>query len=233
MSFARRLVVFLLLLALLGGAVLATPWVVAALRWMEAAGPLGHAVFVVFYVACSMAFVPASLLEGSAGFLYGPVWGIPIASALGTLGGCASFLLGRTLLRSRVERRAAEDPRWASIDRALAEHGPNLVFWLRVAPLAPFNALHLPLGTTSISLREFALATCLGHLFPVVVFVWTGSTVESLTALAEGRPAPPAWASVAGLLVTVAATVGVTRVARRVLARTLEPAPAPVAVPEG
>lgn len=214
---ARQVGAVLILVALLAGVLALTPWLVAGLRWVEAAGPVGHVLFVALYLVCSVLLVPASILEGAAGFLYGPVWGVPVASVLGTLGACCSFLLGRTLLRKRVEARAAKDHRWASVDRALGEHGPKLVFWLRLSPLAPFNALHLPLGTTRIPLSAFAAATMLGHLFPVVVFVFTGSTVDSLTDLAEGRPAPPMWGSVAGLLLTLVATAAVTRIARRVV----------------
>ena len=53
------------------------------LQWMEAQGPVGHLYFALFYVACTLVMVPASILEASAGFLYGPLWGIVIASALG------------------------------------------------------------------------------------------------------------------------------------------------------
>lgn len=213
----------LLLAGLLAAVLAATPWLVAGLRWVEAAGPAGHLMFVGLYVVCSVMLVPASILEAAAGFLYGPILGVPVASLLGTLGASVSFLLGRTLLRRRVEARVARDPRWAAMDRAVGERGAELVFWLRLSPLAPFNALHLPLGLTRISLPAFAAATALGHLFPVVAFVFTGATVDSLTDLAQGRPAPPMWASIAGLLLTVVATVAVTRLARRVVDRATEP----------
>jgi uncharacterized membrane protein YdjX (TVP38/TMEM64 family) len=170
--------------------------------------------------------VPASILEAGSGFLYGPLWGIPVASGIGTLAATMAFLLGRTLLRGVVERRIARDPRWASIDRAVGANGRELVFLLRLSPLAPFNILNYALGLTRVSVLDFALGTALGHLFPVVVFVYTGSTVASAMDLVD-RPATPSWATAIGLVLTLVATVGVTRFAKRALDQALAAQAAP------
>jgi uncharacterized membrane protein YdjX (TVP38/TMEM64 family) len=190
------------------------------LRWMDEQGPLGHLWFALFYVAATLVMVPASILEASAGFLYGPLWGIPIASALGTASATLSFWLGRTILRGVIERRIARDPMFLQVDKAIGQHGRQLVVLLRLSPLTPFNIFNYGLGISRISTLDFALGTALGHLFPVIVFVWTGSSVADATALAEG-PEIPRWATVVGLLLTVVATIGVTRFARRALSQTL------------
>lgn len=190
------------------------------LQWMDEQGPLGDVLFVLFYVGSTLLMVPASILEAGAGFLYGPLWAIPVASAVGTGSATLSFLLGRTLLRRMVERRIADDPRWTAIDRAVGASGRELVFLLRLSPLAPFNVMSYALGLTRVSVFDFALGTALGHLFPVVVFVYTGSTVASAMDLVD-RPATPSWATAIGLVLTLVATVGVSRFAKRALDQAL------------
>ena len=199
----------------------ATPTLAAWLQWMDEQGPLGDALFGLLYLGATLTMVPASLLEGGAGFLYGALWGVPVASLLGTGSAVVSFLLGRTLFRPFVLRRIADSPRWSAIDRAIGTDGLRLVLLLRLSPLAPFNALSSGLGATPVSLRDFALGTFFGHLFPAVVFVWTGSTVASVLELVEG-PSLPVWVSAIGLVLTVLATVGVSRFAKRALDQALD-----------
>ena len=190
------------------------------LQWMDEQGPAGDLLFVGFYVGSTLLMVPASILEAGAGFLYGPIWAIPVACAIGTAAATVSFLLGRTLLRGVIERRIARDARWSAIDRAVGVRGRELVFLLRLSPLAPFNLVSYALGLTRVSVRDFALGTALGHLFPVIVFSYTGSTVASAMDLVD-RPATPPWATAIGLLLTVLATVGVSRFAKRALDQAL------------
>jgi uncharacterized membrane protein YdjX (TVP38/TMEM64 family) len=201
------------------------------LQWMDEQGPAGDALFVAFFVGCTLLMVPASILEAGAGFLYGPIWGIPVASAVGTAAATISFVLGRTLLRGVIERRIARDPRFGAIDRAVGARGLELVFLLRLSPLAPFNVMSYALGLTRVRVRDFALGTALGHLFPVIVFVYTGSTVASAMDLVD-RPSTPPWATAIGLLLTVVATIGVSRFAKRALDQALSAHPPTETEPE-
>ncbi|MEQ1567515.1 MAG: VTT domain-containing protein, partial [Myxococcota bacterium] len=215
-------VVGLGLVALLAVSLRHVDQLATALQWMDGLGWRGDVLFGLFYLVGTLAMLPGSLFEGGAGFLYGAALGIPIASVVGT--GCAtvSFLLGRTLLRDAVERRIAANPRLAAIDHAIGADGLRLVFLLRLSPLAPFNLLSSVLGATPVSVRHFVIGTAAGHFFPVCVFVWTGSTVASALDLAHG-PSLPAWATWAGLALTVLATVGVSTFAKRALDQALAP----------
>lgn len=218
-----RIAPAVLLAGLVAAALGASPYVVVALRWIETLGPLGHAAFAALYVLATLVLVPAGLLEAAAGFQYGPWLGTGVAWALSVVSATTSFALGRTVLRPWVERRIAQDPRLEAIAAGIAREGAPLVFWLRVSPLAPFNALHMPLGATRIPLLHFVGATALGHVFPVVLFVMTGTAVDSVTDLSSQRPALPPWGVAAGALTAVAASVAVSRIARRALDRSLLP----------
>jgi uncharacterized membrane protein YdjX (TVP38/TMEM64 family) len=211
-----RIGVLVALGALLGLFLKHVDSIASTLQWMDELGPQGDLLFAGFYLASTVLMVPASILEGGAGFLYGPVWGLPVAVALMTAGSTTSFLLGRTLLRSAVERRIAAEPRFVAIDRAVRVDGRRLVFLLRLSPLLPFNILSFALGATPVRLRDYVVGTALGHLFPVCLFVYTGSTVASALDLVEG-PALPMWVNGTVIALTLAATIGVSRFARRAL----------------
>ncbi|MBA2319798.1 MAG: TVP38/TMEM64 family protein [Deltaproteobacteria bacterium] len=195
-----------------------------ALDRVRAAGPAGHAVFLLGYVLGAVAFLPGGLLQGAAGFLYGPWLGFAFAWPAGVLSGSVSFFLARTVFRDLVEERLRG--RLQRLDRALAEHGTTVVALLRISPLSPFNFVHYLLGATGVSWRSFALGTLLGSIPPCALFVWIGSTVAELTALVDGSASEGlGWTRWVGLALTLVATAGITAVARRALAR-LEAEPA-------
>ena len=197
--------------------------------WVKTLGPLGGLVFVVVYALAVLAFVPGSLLTLAGGALFGVVAGTAYVFAAATLGACLAFLLARTVARGAVERRTAANPRFAALDRAIAEDGRRIVFLLRLSPVFPFNLLNYALGLTRISFADYALA-CLGMLPGTLLYVYVGSLAGDLAALAGGAsPARGGWLErgffLAGLAVTAVVTVLITRTARRALAGVTESAP--------
>lgn len=211
---ARRAAVFVLTAAgAVGLAVLVARnagLVPAAMARLDALGPAGHALFALLYVAATVLFLPASLLEAAVGFRYGLLWGVPIAVALSTSSSAVMFLLARYVLRDVVVRWVGRNPRLAAIDRAVAVEGIWLVALLRMTPVIPFNAVSAALGAAPLTLRAFLVGTAAGHVVPIAMFVYLGSTVSSAFDLV-GRPALPGWASGVVLAATAAVTFGVGR----------------------
>jgi uncharacterized membrane protein YdjX (TVP38/TMEM64 family) len=190
----------------------------AALDGIRDAGPAGHAGFLLAYVLGAVAFLPGGLLQGAAGFLYGPWVGFAVAWPAGVISGSVSFFLARTVLRDVVEARLRG--RLQRLDRALGENGTLVVALLRISPLSPFNLVHYALGLTAVRWRSFALGTLLGSIPPCALFVWIGSTVAELTALLDGSAAAElGWTRWIGGALTIAATAGITVVARSALKR--------------
>ncbi len=225
---ARRALATLLVVLAVATAVWWLPGpseIVDALGRVRNSGPSGHLAFLVGYVVAGVAFVPAGVLQGAAGFLYGPLGGFAFAWPAGVLSGSVSFLLARTVLRDVIAARLSG--RLARLDRALASNGTAVVALLRISPISPFNLVHYALGLTSLSWRAFALGTLLGSIPPCALFVWIGSTVADVTRLLDGSAAADlGWTRWLGGALTVAATAGITEVARRALRR-LEETDAP------
>lgn len=193
--------------------------------WSRAAGPLGVVVYAAGYVAATVLLLPGSVLTLGAGFAWGSVLGVAIVSPVSVLAATASFTLGRSLLRARVERRVGADRRVAAIDRAIGESGFKIVVLLRLSPILPFNALNYALSLTRVRLRDYVLGSAIGMFPATVLFVHLGSLIQSGAELASGhRPAGGAAGAAltwGGLAATIAVVVLVSRLARRALDQAL------------
>jgi len=199
-----------------------TATLVAGVEWLQTAGPIGYAVFVLGYGLHTVLMLPASSSHATAGFLYGPLLGPLIASACATGFSALNFFLGRTLLRGWVEGRIAQSPKLTAIDTAIGTGGAWMVFLLRLPPLSPFNPMSYMLGATRVRFRDFLLGTWLGGLLPIAVFGWLGASATSIAALFSGELAAGKFGlQVGGLVLTLLVTATVTVVARRAVDRAL------------
>jgi uncharacterized membrane protein YdjX (TVP38/TMEM64 family) len=184
-------------------------------------GAWGPAAFVGGYVVATVAGVPGSLLTLAAGAIFGVWAGVLWVFVGATLGASAAFLVGRYVARAAVERRAAADPRFRALDRAIAADGRRIVFLLRLSPAVPFSVLNYLLGLTRVRFADFVLASA-GMLPGTTLYVYYGKVAGDVAAAAGGRaPARGAgyYAVLAlGLAATVLVTAIITRLARRALA---------------
>ncbi len=190
------------------------------LSWVASVGPWGPPLLGVAYVAACVLFVPGMILSLGAGFLFGVVYGTITVSIASVLGATAAFVVGRTLLRRPIERRIASYPRFHAIDRAVGEQGFKIVLLTRLSPIFPFNLLNYAFGLTNVRLWPYVLASWIGMLPGTLMYVYFGSALKSLAEVAAGEPEGGTAQTVffiAGLVMTVVATVVVTRVARRAL----------------
>jgi uncharacterized membrane protein YdjX (TVP38/TMEM64 family) len=222
-SVVARLLAAAVLMALAAGAAVWLPvreMAVGFLDWTRALGPGGAVLIGLAYVPAAVLLVPGALLTLGAGFAYGVGVGLVAVSAGSTLAACVAFLLGRTLLREAVEAKLANHPRFRALDRAVAREGFKIVLLTRLTPVLPYTFLNYTYGLTSVSLRDYALASWIGMLPGTLMYIYVGSALKSLAELATGSRTrgPAEWTLFAlGLVATVAVSVLVTRLARRAL----------------
>ena len=193
----------------------------AIIDWIKGAGFAGDVVFVLAYAVATVLLVPASWTHGTAGFLYGPLWGVVVASVLATSLSTINFWLGRTLLRSWVEEKIAQNKRYQAIDRLIEDRGLGVVLLLRVSPLSPFNPLSYVLGATKVRFPDFLLGTGIGGFLPVALFASVGASVSDIAAILSGE-AGPGWLRAFALLVTLIVTIIATLYARSALSQSLD-----------
>lgn len=199
--------------------------------WVEGLGAWGPLAFLAGYAVAVVAFVPGSLLTLAGGATFGLVRGVAYVWLAATLGAALAFLVARHVARPWVEQRVATDPRFAAIDRAIANQGGRIVFLLRLSPLFPFSLLNYALGLTRVRFVDYTIAS-LGMLPGTVLYVYYGSLAGELAHVAGGTTArgPAEW----GLLgLGLVATLLVTRIVTRLAGRALREATGPGATREG
>jgi uncharacterized membrane protein YdjX (TVP38/TMEM64 family) len=196
------------------------PRVLAILSHVQSFGAAAPIAFIAIYALAVVALIPASLLTIAGGAVFGLIRGALYALIAATLGSTVAFLLGRYIVRRFIAQRLAAMPRFVAIEQAVSARGGRIVLLLRLSPVVPFNFLNYALGLTTISVWDFVFAS-VGTIPGSFVYAYAGKVTGEALAL-TGQAQVPKNASyyallVAGLLATVAATMVVSRTARRAL----------------
>ncbi|HEX4140845.1 MAG TPA: TVP38/TMEM64 family protein [Candidatus Methylacidiphilales bacterium] len=195
-------------------------YTVDAMRFIHDSGPWGWALFIGLYALCCLLFVPGSILTIAGGAVYGFFGGAALVLAGNGLGSVLCLLVTRFFLRDWMARKIAANPRLRAIEKAMKSHDWKLVFLTRLSPVMPFSLINYSLGVTSISAWRFLGATELGAVPATLVYVYIGTLIGNLARLGpeirQHRPIEYLLQG-AGLVVAIAVTVYVTRLAARAL----------------
>ena len=200
-------------------------WFVGLADRLRSMGSTGVLLFVAAYVISTVALVPGSVLTVAAGYAYGPIGGLLVASPASVIAATVAFVLGRTVLRGWARRWVDSAPLARALDRALGRDSFTLVLLLRLSPVIPYNALNYALSVTNMKTAPYIAASFLGMLPATWLFVYLGSLAPTATALARGAPngGPQKLAlTIVGLAATLVAVAVVTRTARRRLDEEIE-----------
>jgi uncharacterized membrane protein YdjX (TVP38/TMEM64 family) len=217
------------LLATLAGLVLvlagiAFAWSLLPLRqWAEGfessihrLGAWAPIVFALVYIIAVLALVPATTVTLAAGFAFG-LSGLPLAFASATIASGCAFLISRYLLAGRVKRLIEDLPRSRALYTAVGEAGWRIVLLLRLSPVMPFSVLNYALGATELRFWPYVLATAIGIVPVMTLYVYLGALGEAALASAPLGTARTLFLLL-GLAATLAATIYLARTARANLA---------------
>jgi len=183
-------------------------------------GPIGLLVFEILYVVNAVLLGPAWLLTLVAGLAFGLVKGILVVWIAATAAAALAFLVARYLARSRVEKVARKNENFEAVDRAIAKNGWKVVLLLRISPFFPYTIANYLYGLTAVRFVPYVLATAVGILPMIAIYVSIGAAGrEAVEAAAGGGAGSPAEWTVfaAGVACTVVAAVIITRGAKREL----------------
>jgi uncharacterized membrane protein YdjX (TVP38/TMEM64 family) len=188
-------------------------------QWVASLGIWGPVVFILGYLVATVAFAPGVILTLAAGAIFGIVRGTLYTFIGATLGACAAFLVARYAARRAIEKKIAGNPRFAAIDRAVAQQGLKIVALLRLSPVFPFNLLNYALGLTQVRFVDYLLA-CFAMLPGTLLYVYYGHAAGSLAEAAGGhiQKGTAYWVSLGiGLAATLVVTTIITRLASKAL----------------
>jgi len=141
------------------------------------------AAFIVYVAVTGLSLPGAAVLTLVFGWYFGLRDGIILVSFASTTGATIAFLLSRYLFRSSIQQRFGD--RLSSFNAALEKEGPFYLFTLRLIPAVPFFVINAVMGLTPIKTRTFWWVSQLGMLAGTFVYVYAGSRVPHLQALAD------------------------------------------------
>ena len=188
-----KIVVFLILAAGIGlGVVFRDSLTLTALAEREAelkAFQAEHPVavygiaFAVYVAITGLSLPGAAALTLLMGWYFGLLRGVILVSFASTAGATIAFLFSRFLLRDAIQNKFGEKLTW--FNEQLDKDGPFFLFTLRLVPVVPFFVINAVMGLTRIKTFTFWWVSQLGMLAGTIVYVYAGSQVPNLKALAE------------------------------------------------
>ena len=190
------------------------PWLTHFQAYVKSAGPMGYVVYALGYALIALV-LPGSVLTIGAGAIFGIVGGTIVVVVGATLTATIAFLLGRTILRRRIERITAKNPKFKAVDQAIAKEGIKIVLLVRLAAVFPFTIVNYAFGLTGIRLVPYVLTTAIGILPGTIAFVYIGAAAASVATQDRTKLV----FTIAGLVIAIAVSIFVARVAHNAIQR--------------
>jgi uncharacterized membrane protein YdjX (TVP38/TMEM64 family) len=155
----------------------------ADLRQFCASHPvLTLAIAFLLYAAVTGLSIPGSVpLSLAYGWLFGFGIGVVLVSFASTTGATIAFLLSRYFLGGWVQSRFGD--RLATFNRAMDREGAFYLLTLRLIPQVPFFVINVVMGLTKIRVGTYWWVSQVGMLPATCIFVWAGSSVDTLTEI--------------------------------------------------
>jgi uncharacterized membrane protein YdjX (TVP38/TMEM64 family) len=139
------------------------------LRW-GAWGPVG---FMLLYAFGPSLLVPGAVMTLAAGLAFGTVWGSVYSVVGADLGALVAFAAGRFLGKGFVNRLLSG--RFGETLDKIARNGFQIILYLRVFPVIPYNALNLLAGASPIAFRDYFWASMIGMVPGTILFAFLGN----------------------------------------------------------
>jgi uncharacterized membrane protein YdjX (TVP38/TMEM64 family) len=196
-------------------------WIGAAQRRIAEMGFWGGVLYPLLYALCNVLLLPGGVLAMGSGLFFGLWWGTALNVAGNVLGAAVSFLISRWLGRGWLERRMLRHDKWAALDEAIGREGWKIIFLSQIHPLFPTSLLNYLYGVTRIRFGVCLLWIMLGQAPGLFLYAYLGTLAQLGLRLWRGQTHPLAheyviW--IGGLVLTIAVTTALGRIALRLLA---------------
>jgi uncharacterized membrane protein YdjX (TVP38/TMEM64 family) len=118
--------------------------------------------------------LPAFLIAGANGIVFGIGWGSLISWLGGMAGALVSFWLARLLGRDFVSRMTKGKARLGKVDEMSTDHGFKIILVARLLPFISFDLMSYLAGLSKMKIRSFLLATGVGMIPGTVLYTALG-----------------------------------------------------------
>jgi uncharacterized membrane protein YdjX (TVP38/TMEM64 family) len=138
-------------------------------------GVWGPLVFMLLYAVGPSFLVPGAVMTIAGGLAFGTLWGSVYSMIGADVGAIVAFGAGRFLGKSFVQRVVGK--RFHEMLAKIAKHGFQIIFYLRVVPVIPYNALNLLAGASPITFRDYFWASMIGMVPGTILFAFLGDAL--------------------------------------------------------
>lgn len=128
--------------------------------WANSVGPWFPLAFLGAHIVMTVFPFPRTAFTLSAGLLFGPVLGIPLAVAAATVSSVIALLLVRAA--GWQLNKLVPHPRVEALDARLRERGWPTVVSMRLIPAVPFSVLNYAAGSSGVRVLPYTFATLVG-----------------------------------------------------------------------
>jgi len=124
----------------------------------------GPVAYIFIYTIRPLLLFPAIILTLAGGLAFGPWWGTLYVVLGGLSGACLCFAIARLLGHEKMKKILGRYSQIQAFDEQIVEHGFRTMLIMRVVPIFPYDPVSYLAGLSSISFRDYALATAIGML---------------------------------------------------------------------
>ena len=140
--------------------------------------------FTVVYTLYVGIMLPGTaVLSLAGGALFGLWEGMAVVGLARVLGAVMAMLLARYFLRDWVVER--HGPFIAKLNNALERDGAYYLFFLRMAPVVPYNLTNLGMGITDMPVFTYSWVTLIGMFPRAFLWVNAGNQVVNVTTFQD------------------------------------------------
>ncbi len=147
--------------------------------WIEAQGFWAPLVYILCYLVGTLLFIPGSIMNLTAGAIFGTTWGFLYVVIASNIGASIAFFLVRHFGRDFAQKLVVAGG-LANFQAGLNRNAFLLVLGLRLVPVIPFNPLNFVLGLSQVGWKDYALGTLLGMLPATFIYVTLGNVANTL-----------------------------------------------------
>jgi len=138
-------------------------------------GAWGPVIYMLLYAVGPSFLVPGAVMTIAGGLAFGTKWGSVYSLIGGDVGAIVAFAAGRFLGKSFVEKIVGE--RFKSMLHRIAKNGFQIILYLRMVPVIPYNALNLLAGASPITFHDYFWATMVGMIPGTILYAFLGDAL--------------------------------------------------------
>ncbi len=147
-------------------------------NFIEGFGALSWIVFIIVYGVATVFLMPGTIMTVIGGILFGPLAGTIINTVGATIGASASFITGRVLGQSAVQKHIGKNLR--KLEDFVERNEWESILVLRLIPVFPFNVINYGLGVTKMRTSTYIIGSFIGMLPGTFVYTFAAHRVGSL-----------------------------------------------------